>query len=96
MLSLPFIFKKLGMSLYFWSVLYILSGTRLQNDIWKTYFINPSFVYIYIQGDYFVCMQKEYSQYDGFPGSQAAQLEDQARECIPLQCCFCTEAWAGP
>lgn len=90
-----FHFWKIRYILLFWSVLYILSGTRLQNDIWKTLFINPSFVYIHIRGVHFICVQKECSQYAALLGSQAAQIEDEARECIFLWCCFWTEAWAG-
>lgn len=48
--------------------------------------MDPSFVYIYLRGVRSVCVQKEDIQYDGFSGSQAAEVEDQARECISLWC----------
>jgi len=96
MLPLPFVFEKLGISIHFWSVLYILSGTRLENDIGKTLFINSSFVCVHTRGVHFVCVLQEYRQCDGFPGSQAARAEDQARACVPVRCCFWTEARAGP
>lgn len=43
-ITASFFFEKLGISFPFWSVLYILSETRLQNDIWKTLFRRPSSV----------------------------------------------------
>lgn len=57
MLSLPLVFEKLGVSFPFWSELYILSGTRLQNDIWKTLCINSSFVYIHMRCPFCLCAE---------------------------------------
>lgn len=57
MLSLPLVFEKLGISFPFWSELYILNGTRLQNDIWKTLRINSSFVYIYMRCPFCLCAE---------------------------------------
>lgn len=85
-------FFKLGIAFPFWRVLYILSGTRLQTDIWKTFFCKAFFC---------LCMRKRcpFCLCAGgiqpgwcFPGSQDALIEDQAMECILLQCCFWSEA----
>lgn len=90
-----------------WKIRYILSLLECAvyskwNQITKCCLENTFYkpllcLYIHIRGVHFICVQKEYSQYDSSPGSQAAQTQEgQARECISLWCCFWTEAWAGP
>lgn len=100
--------KYVTSTVHFWKLRYILPLLECAlyskwNQIMNWYLENTFFVIFFllfvcisIRGVHFACVQKECSQYNGFPGSQAAQIKDQARECIPLWCSFWTEAWAGP
>lgn len=72
-----------------------LTKWYLQNTVYKPLFCLYIDLYAYLRGVHFVCVQKECGQYDGFPGSQGAQIEGQDRGCVPLWCCFWSGAWAG-